>query len=87
MNTFWTEQQIKVHRLINNSQGLQKVMVKDFPVKYYSMKCFTFWEDINTIINSQYREQLIYYEHLLWHCINIGGFSRYFLPTLMTDWA
>ena len=65
MNTFWTEQQIKVHRLINNSQGLQKVMVKDFPVKYYSMKCFTFWEDINTIINSQYREQLIYYKHII----------------------
>ena len=59
MNTLWTEQQIKVHRLINNSQVLQKVMVKDFPVKYYSMRCFTFWEDINTILNSQYWEQLI----------------------------
>ena len=31
MDTFWTEQKLKVHRFTNNLQGLQKVMVKDFP--------------------------------------------------------
>ena len=30
-DTFWTEQKLKVHRFTNNLQGLQKVMVKDFP--------------------------------------------------------
>ena len=28
---FWTEQHLKVHRLTNNLQGLNKVMVKNFP--------------------------------------------------------
>ena len=31
LDTFWTEQKLKVHRFTNNLQGLQKVMVKDFP--------------------------------------------------------
>ena len=58
--TFWTEYK-KVHRFTNYLQGLQKVMVKDRLLwKYYSMKCFTFWENNKTIINSQYRELQIY---------------------------
>ena len=31
LDTFWTEQKLKVHRFTNNLQGLQKVIVKDFP--------------------------------------------------------
>ena len=30
LDTFGTEEKIKVHRFTNNLQGLQKVMVKDF---------------------------------------------------------
>ena len=30
MDTFGTETKLKVHRLTNNLQGLQMVMVKDF---------------------------------------------------------
>ena len=59
-------------------------------LKYYSIKCFTFWENIKTIINSRYRELRIYFKHMSWHgemCGNKGGWSRYFLPIPMTDWA
>ena len=31
LDTFWTEQKFEVHRFTNNLQGIQKVMVKDFP--------------------------------------------------------
>ena len=54
------------------------------------MKCFTFCENIKTIINPRYQELRIYFKHMSWRgetCGNKGGFSRYFLPTLMTDWA
>ena len=52
------------------------------------MKCFTFWENIKTIINSPHRELRIYSKHMSWHgetCGNKGRFSRYFLPTPMTN--
>ena len=31
LDTFWTEQKLKVHSIKNNLQGLQKVIMKDFP--------------------------------------------------------
>ena len=46
---FRYKQKLKVHRFKNNLQGLQKVMVKRPLLIYYSMKCFTFWENIKTI--------------------------------------
>ena len=49
LDPFGTEKKIKVHRFTNNLQGLQKVVVKDFSYIYYSMKCFTFWENSKTI--------------------------------------
>ena len=42
LDTFGTENKLKVHRFTNNLQGL-------LLLKYYSMKCFTFWENIKTI--------------------------------------
>ena len=45
------------------------------------MKCFTFWENIETIINSRQRELRIYSKHMSWHgetCGNKGGFPVIF---------
>ena len=36
------------------------------------MKCFTFWENIKTIINSRYRELWIYFTHMSWHGETVG---------------
>ena len=40
LDTFGTEQKLKVHRFINNLQGLQKVMVKDFEILFHEMLYF-----------------------------------------------
>ena len=42
LDTFWTEQNFKVHRFTNNLQGLQKVMVKDFPWNIFPWNALLF---------------------------------------------
>ena len=42
LDTFWTDQKVKVYRFTNNLQGLQKVMVKDFPWNIVSWKALLF---------------------------------------------
>ena len=52
-------------------------------LKCYSMKCFSFWENIKTIINSRYRELQLYFKYMSWLCEtyrNKGGFSQLFSP-------
>ena len=56
--------------------------------KYYSMKCFTFRENIKTIINSRCRELQIYFKHISCTAKRAEtrvGFPRYFLLTPMTE--
>ena len=53
---FWTEQKLKVHRFTKKLTGFTEGNGEGLPLKYYYMKCFTFWENIRTIINSRYGE-------------------------------
>jgi len=71
----------KSSQIYKQLTGLTEGCGKSLLLKYYSMKCFTFWENIKTIINSRYRELQIFFKHMSWHvetCRNKGGFSCIF---------
>ena len=89
LDTFGTETKLKVHRFTNNLQGLQKVMVKDFSWNIIPWNALLFEKTLKQYQFSISRITDLF-KHMSWHgetCGNKGGFSRYFLPTPMTNWA
>ena len=71
----------KVHRFTGFTEGNGERLL----LKYYSMKCFTFWENIKTIsILDSENYGFILNTIMSWHsetCGNKSGFSSYFLPS------
>ena len=54
LDIFWTEPKLKVHRFTN-----RRYVGEWLPLKYYSMKCFTFWENIlMLILDNCFKNQL-----------------------------
>ena len=77
----------QVHRFTNNLQGLLKVMVKDFSWNIIPWNALLFEKTLKQYQFSIARITDLF-KHISWHgetCRNKSGFSRYFLPTPMTD--
>ena len=74
LNTFWTEQKLKVHRFTNNLEGLEKVMVKDFHWNIIPWNALLF-------------EKLLKQLPILDIENNKFILNTFLLPTPMTDWA
>ena len=69
-------QKLKVHRFTNNLQGLQDGNGERLLLKSYSMKCFTFWENIKKLSICVNRELRINCKHMSWH----GVIQHTFVP-------
>ena len=69
--TFDTEKKKKSSQIYKKLIGFTEGNGERLLLKYYSMKCFTFWENIKTIINSCCRELQIYFKHMSWHGENV----------------
>ena len=83
LGPFGTETNKKVHRFTNNLQGLQKVVVEYFSWNIIQWNALLFEKTVK-----QYQFSLNTFKHMSWHGETRGykgGFSRYFIPTPMTD--
>ena len=77
LDPFGTEKQKQVHRLTNNLQGLQKVVVKCFSLNIIPWNALLFEKTVKQYQFSL-RELRIYFKHMSWHGETRwykGGFS------------
>ena len=75
---FRNRKKIKSSQIYKQHTGFTEGNGKRLLLKYYSMKCFTFWGNAKTIINSRHRELRIYSKHVSWHGETRVGFPVIF---------
>ena len=90
LDTLWTDNNLTVHRFTQNLQGLGKVLVKHFSWNIIPLNYLFLEKTLKHLSINRYRELRMYFKHMSYHgetCGNKAGFSRYFLPTPLTDSA